>query len=86
MGSDMMRTVARAAFRPALAVLAATLLLAGCAGMEPWVKPYERASLADPVMDRGRHGAAGAYMNHVYGARESARGSEGGSGGGCGCN
>ncbi|MCB1646756.1 MAG: DUF4266 domain-containing protein, partial [Pseudomonadales bacterium] len=26
------------------------------------------------------------YINHVYEARESARGAEGAAGGGCGCN
>ncbi|WP_404364154.1 DUF4266 domain-containing protein [Marinobacter sp.] len=58
----------------------------GCSDIKPWVKPYERDKLADPIMNPGRHGTAGSYMNHVYQARESARGSEGGSGGGCGCN
>lgn len=59
---------------------------AGCSNIEPWVKPYERDKLADPVMSLSRHGKADAYMHHVYQSRESARGSEGGSGGGCGCN
>lgn len=59
---------------------------AGCSPINPWVKPYERANLADPVMSLSRHGAADSYMHHVYQAREAARGAEGGSGGGCGCN
>jgi hypothetical protein len=29
---------------------------------------------------------AGGYTNHVYQAREGARGAEGSGGGGCGCN
>lgn len=58
----------------------------GCSGLSPWVKPYERDKLADPVMSLNRHGAAGSYMHHVYQVRESARGAEGGTGGGCGCN
>ncbi|MFB2704390.1 MULTISPECIES: DUF4266 domain-containing protein [Marinobacter] len=37
-------------------------------------------------MSLSRHGTADSYMHHVYQARESARGAEGGSGGGCGCN
>ena len=61
------------------------LLLTGC-GIEPWVKPYERANLADPIMSFSRDPVASAYINHVYEAREGARGAEGGSGGGCGCN
>lgn len=62
------------------------LMLTGCSEIKPWVKPYERDNLADPVMSLSRHGKADAYMHHVYQARESARGAEGGSGGGCGCN
>ena len=60
--------------------------LSGCSGFKPWVKPYERDKLADPVMNLNRHGAAGSYMHHVYQVREGARGAEGGTGGGCGCN
>lgn len=59
---------------------------AGCSSVKPWVKPYERDRLADPIMSLSRHGRADSYMHHVYQARESARGAEGGSGGGCGCN
>jgi hypothetical protein len=57
----------------------------GCS-ITPWVKPYERASLADPVMSLERDPVDSAYMHHVYQAREGARGAEGGAGGGCGCN
>ena len=60
--------------------------LSGCADIKPWVKPYERDKLADPIMSLSRHGFADSYMHHVYGAREGARGAEGGTGGGCGCN
>ena len=60
--------------------------MSACSEIKPWVKPYERSNLADPIMSLDRHGAAGSYIHHVYQARESARGAEGGSGGGCGCN
>lgn len=60
--------------------------ISGCAEIKPWVKPYERDNLADPIMSLSRHGYADAYMHHVYQAREGARGAEGGTGGGCGCN
>ncbi|MGM0571190.1 DUF4266 domain-containing protein [Marinobacter sp.] len=66
--------------------LLSALLLSGCSAPEPWVKPYQRANLADPVMLDSRQGKAGEYIQHVYGARESARGAQGSSGGGCGCN
>lgn len=69
-----------------LLLLMLSLGSAGCSSIKPWVKPYERDHLADPIMSPGRHGIAGSYMHHVYQARESSRGSEGGSGGGCGCN
>ncbi|ENO13069.2 DUF4266 domain-containing protein [Marinobacter nanhaiticus D15-8W] len=67
-------------------VVLLALTSTGCSSIKPWVKPYERANLADPVMSLSRHGAADSYMHHVYQAREAARGAEGGSGGGCGCN
>ena len=60
--------------------------VSGCADIKPWVKPYERDRLADPIMSLSRHGSADSYMHHVYQARVSARGAEGGAGGGCGCN
>ena len=62
------------------------LLLSGCSSIEPWVKPYEREHLADPIMGFSPDPVSSNYMNHVYQAREGARGAEGGSGGGCGCN
>jgi len=66
--------------------LALTLLLiAGCS-IEPWVKPYERAHLADPIMSFSRDPVADSYINHVHEAREGARGAGVASGGGCGCN
>ena len=66
-----------------LGVLAGT---AGCSNFEPWVKPYERDRLADPIMALDKDPVSSAYIQHVYEAREGARGAEGGSGGGCGCN
>ena len=61
--------------------------LTGCAqSIEPWVKPYEREYLADPIMRTNRHPIANMHVAHVYEARESARGTDGTGGGGCGCN
>ena len=64
------------------------LSLGGCSSMKlkPWVSPYERNHLADPIMNFNRDQISSAYMHHVYQAREGARGAEGGAGGGCGCN
>lgn len=58
----------------------------GCASVEPWVKPYERANLADPIMAFDRDPISSSYMHHVYESREGARGAAGSAGGGCGCN
>ena len=69
-----------------LKVLLIARMLTGCANIEPWVSPYERSKLADPIMSFSRNPADSAYMHHVRQAREGARGAEGGGGGGCGCN
>ncbi|MFQ5488933.1 MAG: DUF4266 domain-containing protein [Gammaproteobacteria bacterium] len=66
-------------------MLMVLLLLGGC-GLKPWVKPYERQRLADPIRSFSRDPVSTAYSNHVYEAREGARGAEGSQGGGCGCN
>lgn len=70
--------------RPICIVLLA-LLSSGCSSLQPWVKPYERGQLADPIMAFDRDPVATKYLMHVYEAREAARGAEGGAGGGCGC-
>ena len=68
-------------FLPALALLAAA-----CAPIEPWVKPYEREHLADPIMSVDPDPVSSSYMDHVFEVREGAKGATGGSGGGCGCS
>lgn len=68
-----------------LLILAVIVTLSGCS-IQPWVKPYERANLADPIMSFARDPVAESYKNHVHQAREGARGAESGAGGGCGCN
>ena len=72
-------------------LLVATLVPAlaaatGCSNVEPWVKPYERQNFADPIMAADRNPVATSYLNHVFDAREGARGALGAHGGGCGCN
>ena len=78
----------RGAFRAlggaAMAAVAA-LALGGCS-IQPWVKPYERDHLADPIMSFDRDPVSTSYTDHVREAREGARGATGASGGGCGCN
>jgi len=60
-------------------------LLAGCA-IEPWVKPYERERLADPIMKFSRDSLGDKHRQHVHEVREGARGATGVQGSGCGCN
>jgi len=62
------------------------LTAAGCTSIKPWVSPYERNNLADPIMSFDRDPVAGTYLDHVYESRTGARGAEGGAGGGCGCS
>ncbi len=74
-----------------LASTLAACVLAGASGcafkpIEPWVKPYERERLADPVMKTSLNELPGRQQDHVYTVREGSRGATGVQGGGCGCN
>lgn len=60
--------------------------LGGCAMPEPWVKPYERERLADPLMKVQRDALSAKHLEHAHEVREGARGGTGVQGGGCGCN
>jgi len=90
-----MKLMNKASIRVLLVACVATLS-SGCAStfeelnplanLEPWVKPYERSNLADPIMSMNRNPIALAYAKHVFESREGARGADGGAGGGCGCN
>jgi len=77
--------------RRRLAVVAAVvplaaLLLGGCKPLQPWVKPYEREHLADPIMALSRNSIAATYRDHMFETREGSHGATGAVGGGCGCN
>jgi hypothetical protein len=73
-------------FARAAALGAVTAALSACSAVQPWVQPYERDHLADPIMAFDRAPVASAYIGHVHEAREGARGATGATGGGCGCN
>lgn len=75
--------------------LVAALGAGGCSSMrgampslptEPWVRPYERERLADPVMNPQRDVLAARHSSHVREVREGSRGAVAVQGGGCGCN
>jgi hypothetical protein len=78
----------RAARLTRCALFAAVALagLGGCTSVEPWVKPYEREHLADPIMALSRNSIAATYRDHVFETREGSHGATGAVGGGCGCN
>ena len=69
-----------------LGVIGAGLLLGACSSIQPWVKPYERDRLADPIMAWDRDAISAGYLDHIYESREGSRGATGTAGGGCGCN
>lgn len=73
-------------FCKALLMLSLLAGISGCSGIEPWVKPYERDRFADSIMFLDPDPVSSSYLQHVYDAREGARGGEGSAGGGCGCN
>ncbi len=60
--------------------------LGGCAKLQPWVKPFERERLADPLLKLQRDGLSAKHFEHVRDVREGSRGATGVQGGGCGCN
>lgn len=74
------------AVRRALLAIVTAGALGACAMPEPWVKPYERERLSDPVMQFQRDALSAKHFEHVREVREGARGGTGTQGGGCGCN
>src|SRR5258708_31876363 len=60
-------------------VLGALLLSSACS-IQPWVKPYERDRLADPIMAWDRDAISNAYLDHIRESREGSRGATGGAG------
>ena len=70
-----------------LVVLAGMVAAVSGCSIQPWVKPYERERLADPVMKVApRESLAAKHNEHIREVREGARGANGVQGGGCGCN
>ena len=66
-----------------LFALAAGLLgTAGCSHVKPW----QRGTLADPIMRADRDPLGNMLDEHIYFSREAATGGRGVGGGGCGCN
>jgi len=75
--------------RPVLAAALAlvAVLLCGCSTASAVrVRPWERAALADDIMNGDRDPLGTAMAEHVYFSREAASGGRGVGGSGCGCN
>jgi len=68
-----------------LAALAFFFLLTGCIASNP-VKPWQKATLAQPSMALGGLTSDNGLYSHIYTSKETAKGGGSISGGGCGCN
>jgi hypothetical protein len=68
--------------RRVLAAVGVTLLLGGCAGVQPW----DRDVLARPEMQIVSDPIEAAADEHIYFSKEASSGGQGFGGGGCGCN
>jgi hypothetical protein len=65
-----------------VAAMALLTLSAGCATVKPW----QRGTLADPIMQPDRDPIGQGLVDHIYFSREAASGGRSVGGGGCGCN
>jgi Domain of unknown function (DUF4266) len=77
-----MKVATFSAFAAATAVMA----LNSCSEALVRVKPYERGTLAKPVMAASLDPLQKAMTEHAYFSREASFGGGGVGGGGCGCN
>ena len=66
-------------FAPVALLLALTC---GCTQVKPW----QRGTLADPIMQPDRDPLGAGLVDHVYFSREAASGGRSAGGAGCGCN
>jgi len=65
-----------------LVLAAGCLVTTGCQQVKPW----QRGTLAEPVMRADRDPLGIAMDEHIFFSREAASGGRGVGGGGCGCN
>lgn len=76
----------RLSFKKFFALISISLMTTACSSVEPWVQPYEREILADPIMSFAREPSIENHFSHVYEVREGSHGAGSSVGGGCGCN
>jgi len=69
---------------PILALIAATVALAGCGTLG--VQPWQRGNLAKPEMALNSDPLTASADDHIYFSKEATSGGRDFTGGGCGCN
>jgi hypothetical protein len=69
-----------------LILLLSAIALSACSPALVRVQPYERGTLAKPVMADSLDPLETAMTDHAYFSREASFGGGGVGGGGCGCN
>jgi len=69
-----------------LILLLPVIALPACSPALVRVQPYERGTLAKPVMADSLDPLETAMTDHAYFSREGSSGGAGVGGGGCGCN
>jgi hypothetical protein len=69
-----------------LILLIPVIALSACSPALVRVQPYERGTLAKPVMADSLEPLQTAMTDHAYFSREASFGGGGVGGGGCGCN
>ena len=67
-------------------LLVPSIVLPACSPALVRVQPYERGTLAKPVMAESLDPLETAMTDHAYFSREASSGGNGVGGGGCGCN
>jgi hypothetical protein len=73
-------------FTKTIVVLLTASLFMGCSLIKE-VKPWEKESLAKPIMQfGGLHPEITKFESHIYYSKEASKGGSGVAGGGCGCN
>jgi hypothetical protein len=77
-----MKRLPKARILMAIAGLAGSALLPGCARVKPW----ERDALADYTMRPDRDPVGATLREHMWFSREASNGGRSIGGGGCGCN
>jgi hypothetical protein len=67
-------------------ILTPVAVLLALSGGCTQVKPWQRGTLADPIMQADRDPLGAGLIDHVYFSREAASGGRSVGGAGCGCN